>query len=128
MIEPVAAPADLPFEERYALLLWLYVRYSAEHARITFSKTIAGGERLEWMVEEFVKANHAATRAYAATLIERGLVPDMPLPSLVYAIVGMVRLPFVLAREAQLAMGYDFMKGKAIDAHANCAIQLLMHR
>ncbi|SLK13233.1 hypothetical protein SAMN06295987_1263 [Novosphingobium mathurense] len=67
-------------------------------------------------------------RRTCATLIERGLVPDMPLPSLVYAIVGMVRLPFVLAREAQLAMGYDFMKGKAIDAHANCVIQLLMHR
>jgi AcrR family transcriptional regulator len=128
VIDPVEAEAELDFEQRFRKLVHLYTRYSAEHpehARITVSETIAGGERLEWMVREFVSANQAATTGNLTQLLDRGLVPDMPLPSLLYAMVGMIQLPFMLQKEAQLAMGYDFMTDEAVEAHAEAVARLL---
>lgn len=115
--------------ERLALAIRLYTRYSAqhpEHARITFTETIAGGERLEWMVEEFVKYNHKNSTADLTELMDLGILPRMPLPSLFYSMVGMIQLPFVLATEARLAMGYDFMSEEAIEAHAEAVIKILL--
>lgn len=129
VVDPVEAEEGLSEDQRFRKLLRRYTRYSAEHpehARITFSETIAGGERLEWMVEEFVKGNHAASLGPLAGLLDRRIVPAMPLPSLFYAMVGMIQLPFVLEREAKLAMGYDFMSDEAIERHADAVLDLLM--
>ncbi|AEG50416.1 regulatory protein TetR [Sphingobium chlorophenolicum L-1] len=129
VINPAQAELGLSAEDRFRNLLRRYTRYSAEHpehARITVSETIVGGDRLEWMVEEFVKPGHEASMGQLSFLMDCGALPQMPLPSLFYAMVGMIQLPFVLQKEAKLAMGYDFMSDEAIDAHADAVLNLLM--
>ena len=115
-------------EARFRLLLRRYVRYCArhpEHARITIAETIRGGERLEWMIETFVRGNHAGFTPCLQALMQSGALPPMQLESLHYAIVGMAQLPFVLAREAQGCFGYDFAQEQAIERHADALLALL---
>lgn len=119
---------NLPLQERFRRMVHRYVRYCAahpEHARITIAETIRGGERLEWMVREFVRSNHRQTLPLSAELMEEGLIPQMPAASLLYAFVGMAQLPFVLAKESMLALDYDFMTEQAIERHAEAVLALL---
>ena len=129
VIDPTESEQGLSLEARFRKLIRLYTRYCAdhpEHARITFSETIAGGERLEWMVKKFVKSNHGTTTLYLKGLMENGILPEMPLTSLFYALVGMIQLPFVLEKEAKSALDYDFMREEAIERHADTVLALLM--
>ncbi|AXB75858.1 TetR/AcrR family transcriptional regulator [Novosphingobium sp. P6W] len=129
VVDIVDSDPGLTPRDRFRKLLRRYTRYSAEHpehARITVAESIAGGERLEWMVEEFVKSNHSDTMPQLEALIADGTLRPMPLPSLFYAMVGMIQLPFMFQKEAQLAMGYDFMSDAAIDAHAEAVLALLL--
>ena len=125
---PGADDPALSDEQRFRLLLRRYVRYCAqhpEHARITIAETIRGGERLDWMIDAFVKANHAGFTPCLEALMQAGSLPRVSLVSLHYAIVGMAQLPFVLAREAQGAFGYDFAAQEAIEDHADAILALL---
>jgi AcrR family transcriptional regulator len=120
---------NLPLPEQFKLRIRRYVRYCAahpEHARITFAETIRGGERLEWMVREFVKSNHRSIVPLLEEMMEHGLVPRMPPASFLYALVGMTQLPFVLAKEATLALNYDMMSEQAIERHAEAVIALVL--
>lgn len=129
VFDVVEAATGLGTEERFRLLTRLYTRYCAqhpEHARITIAETISGGERLEWMAEEFVRSNHAQGMPWMDQLMDRGLAPRMPRESLLYAFVGMIQLPFVLAKEARLVDGYDFMDDAVIDRHAEAVLALMI--
>jgi AcrR family transcriptional regulator len=120
---------SLPLEERYRRLVRRYVHYCAahpEHARITIAETIRGGERLEWMVREFVTRDHGHMVPIIEELMQEGLVPRMPVASFIYASVGMTQLPFVLAKESLLAFKYDFMTEQAIERHADAVLALLL--
>ncbi|WP_206239148.1 TetR/AcrR family transcriptional regulator [Novosphingobium terrae] len=122
---------DLDPVERFRQQMRRYTRYCAqhpEHARITIAEAIRGGPRLEWMIEEFVKHNHAGFMPQLKTLMEAGILPAVPPESLLYAIVGMAQLPFVLAREAQGALNYDFTQEAAIERHADAILTLLLRR
>jgi TetR/AcrR family transcriptional regulator len=114
--------------ERYRLMLRRYTHYCAqhpEHARITILESLRGGERLQWMIDEFVTRNHAPLRPLIETLIRSGDLPAVRFESLHYAIVGMAQLPFLLAREAQAIFGYDFTTPEAIERHADTILALL---
>lgn len=128
VLESAEQEKDLPLEERYTRLIRRYVRYCAahpEHARITIAETIRGGDRLEWMVREFVIRDHKETMPLFRELMEKGIIPEMPVASFVYALVGMIQLPFVLAKESILALKYDFMTEQAIEQHAQAVLALL---
>lgn len=121
--------ASLSPRERLARSIKSYARYCAEHpehARITFAETIRGGERLQWMVDEFVKEDHSIVMPWLEEVMEAGIVPKVPILSFLYAYVGMMQLPFVLANEAKLAANYDFLSEEAIESHAEAVIALLM--
>jgi TetR/AcrR family transcriptional regulator len=124
-----AGEHKLPVQERFKQMIRRYVRYCAahpEHARITFAETIRGGERLEWMVREFVQRNHRNILPVFEQLMAEGLVPPMPAASFLYALVGMTQLPFVLAKEAALTLNYDMMSEQAIERHAEAVIALVL--
>jgi AcrR family transcriptional regulator len=113
---------------RFRLMLRRYTRYCAqhpEHARITIAESIRGGDRLQWMIDTFVRQNHAGFTPCIQALMATGALPAVQLESLHYAIVGMAQLPFVLAREAQGAFGYDFTSEEAIERHADAILALL---
>ncbi len=123
--------ATLDPVERFRQQMRRYTRYCAqhpEHARITIAESIRGGPRLEWMIDEFVKQNHAGFMPQLKALMQEGILPRVPPASLLYAIVGMAQLPFVLAREAQVALDYDFTQEAAIERHADAILALLLRQ
>ncbi len=129
VIDPTLALTGISSQERFKRMLRLYTRYCAEHpehARITFAETIVGGERLEWMVDNFVRANHADLFEFLHETIQGTPWENAPLPSVMYAVVGMVQLPFLLEKEAIVSTGYDFMTDEAIERHADTVIALLV--
>lgn len=129
VFEPLQQEMHATVEERFASTTRRYASYCArhpEHARITIQETIRGGERLEWMVNEFVKADHASAD-WLQELMDAGLVPEMRPESLLYIYVGMMQLPFVLAKEAE-ALGYDFSSEAGIERHASSVLKLMLRK
>lgn len=129
VFDPSEEEIDLPIPERFRRIARRYVRYSAkhpEHARITIAETIRGGERLEWLVETMRRESRMRTGPLFGQLVDRGIVEADQLVSLIYSYVGMVQLPFVLAKEAKLAYQYDFMSEEAIERHADFVISIFL--
>lgn len=121
---------NLTQREWFRQLVHGYVRYCAkhpEHARITMMESIRGGERFSWMVSEFVAPGHREGEREFVRMISAGLLPPMPYPSYIYALVGMAQLPFVLAREARLALDYDFLSDEAINRHADAVYEIMLN-
>lgn len=113
---------------RFKTVIARYVRYCAEHpehARITIAETVRGGERLDWMVEEFVKAGHGTAIPLYEEMMDKDVVPRMSEVTFLYSLVGMSQLPFVLAPEAQVAFGVDMLSDEMIAAQTEAVFQLL---
>lgn len=124
-----AEDADLPLRERFRRSTERYIRYCArypEHARITIAETIRGGERLQWMVDEFVRQNHANAAPMFEELVAAGLCPDRPVIHLIYSYVAMCQLPFVLAKEAELAYAIDLLDEAALRQQAETVLALFL--
>ena len=118
---------QLDLRERYRRMTRAYTRYCAEHpehARITIMESISGSERFEWMVNEFVKTDHASAKDAFEELVLNKILPPIPFATYLYAYVGMAQLPFVLAKEAKVALDYDFLTDEAIDRHADAMFQI----
>lgn len=123
------ADAGLPLRERFTRVTARYVRYCAEHpehARITIAETIRGGDRLQWLVDEFVSASHALTLTFFEELVAAGLAPKVPAVHLLYSYVAMCQMPFVLAKEAQLSPGVDFTAEEAIRRQTETVLAMFL--
>lgn len=121
---------NLTQREWFRQFVHIYVHYCAkhpEHARITIMESICGGERFNWMVSEFVAPVHREGERDFAKMLSAGLLPQMPYPSYIYALVGMAQLPFVLASEARLALQYDFLSEEAINRHADAVYEIMLN-
>ncbi|WP_430443686.1 TetR/AcrR family transcriptional regulator [Sphingorhabdus contaminans] len=115
--------------EVFVSLVDRYVRYCArhpEHARITIMETIRGGERLRWMVDEFVRSEHSQVLPLVKRMMDDGAIARVPIQSFMYGMVGMIQVPFILAEEARIAANYDFMTETAIRKHSDAVIKLLV--
>lgn len=108
-----------------------YVAYCArnpEHARIMIAETARGGERLTWVVDEFIRKCHAVTAETIERAIAAGILPNISVQSLIYSIFGMSQTPFVLAREVQEIYGQDFSETAYIESHADAVLQILLRK
>lgn len=126
-----AKDQNLDLREAYRCMTHAYTRYCAEypeHARITIMESISGSERFNWMIREFVAPDHLVAKRDFDELAGHGILPDIPFASYLYAHVGMVQLPFVLAQEAQVAMNYDFLSDAAIERHADAVFNIWVGR
>lgn len=106
-----------------------YIVYSAknpDHARIMISESIRGGERLEWMVDTFIRPSHEILFKRLKKMSASGILPDLPPVSLFYLIVSMCQLPFVLSKEIKLLHGVDVRKNASIKEHINTVTSLLI--
>jgi len=127
VVEPAARIENDPIL-RFKLQTVLYVRYCAahpEHAQITISESVRGGERLTWMVKRFVKRNHAVMIPEIKLMMQLGVLPKASVVGMLYALAGMCQLPFVIAREADIAFDADLFAEKAIRQHTDVVFQLL---
>ncbi len=122
------AEEDLPGYETYRLFIRRYVRYCAEHpehARIMVSETVRGGDRLEWLVSEFLSPKIEILRPVANTLVEEGKLPDLWPVSMRYIIAAACQAPFTLAAEVRALYGVDMFTEEAIEAHTDSVLRLL---
>jgi len=105
-----------------------YTRYCAahpEHARMTIAESIRGGERLEWMVQEFVIKHHLVVVPWLEDMMRAGVIHQMPVHSMLYSLVGMVQVPPMLTKEADLAGQKAMMTEDSVARHAESVLQFL---
>lgn len=117
----------MDLREKYRCVTLAHARYCAEHpehARITIMESISGSERFDWMVKEFVSPSHTTGKQEFDDLVAHGILPAIPFASYIYAYVGMMQLPFVLAREAKVAMDFDFLDPASVDGHAEAIFDI----
>ncbi|MEJ6498293.1 TetR/AcrR family transcriptional regulator [Pseudoalteromonas lipolytica] len=106
-----------------------YIMYCAnhpEHARIMLAESIRGGERLNWMVEKFIRPAHK--QVYAPALrkqIKDGVLPEIWEISLIFIITTICQIPYVISSEINLIYGVDFMSDESIEKHTNSVVSLL---
>lgn len=113
---------------RFKIMIARYVRYCArhpEHARITIAETVRGGERLKWMVKNFVETGHGNFVPLCQNMMDRGVIPHMSVTSFLYSLVGMSQLAFVLAPEAKLAFKVDMMSEEMIANQTEAVFQMI---
>lgn len=115
--------------ERLRNFLAGYIRYCARqpnHARIVIHESMRGGERLQWMAEQFIRPDHDAVSAVIQALIDAGELPDVSPVALLYLIVSMCQLPFVIANEAQTLYGIDMRQPAEIEKLTDAVLAVLV--
>ncbi len=138
MYDEVAEEAVLtPIEETDGLsstdllrrYLRSYARYSAanvNHALITISESVTGGERLEWMSETFIRPHHQVALDHLKKYVEAGLLPDISPVTLLYIIVSVCQMPFVLSEQMKVLYGVEMTDEDVIDAHIDAVLEIFV--
>lgn len=122
-------PPDIDSVDSYREFLRRYIYYCArhpEHARIMISESVRGGERLHWMVENFILPGHKAYAGPATKLMREGHLPNAWHPSMIFMITSICQMPFVLAAEAKELYGVDMLSDAAIEAHIDSVLAFLL--
>ena len=106
-----------------------YARYSAanvNHALITISESVTGGERLEWMSETFIRPRHELALAHLRKYMEAGLLPDISPVTLLYIIVSVCQMPFVLSQQMKVLYDVDMTDEAVIDEHIDAVLKIFV--
>lgn len=122
-----AEELDLPAKDRLNLFLRKYIYYCARntnHARIMIAESVRGGERLNWMAENFIRPSHEMINQVSSEIPLERLSGVSPV-SLLYIVVAMCQLPFVLSKEVKTLYGVEMTKPDAIEAHIDAVTALL---
>lgn len=122
-------PPELETIDGYREFLRRYIYYCAkhpEHARIMISESVRGGERLHWMVENFIQPGHEVYAGPTRRHMDNGRMPQAWHPSLIFMITSICQMPFVLAAEAQELYGIDMLSDAAIEAHIDSVFAFLL--
>lgn len=117
--------------ERLRHFLGGYIRYCARHpnhARIVIQESMRGGERLQWMAEQFIRPDHDTVSATIKALIDAKELPDVSPVALLYLIVSMCQLPFVIANEAQTLYGIDLRSPAEIEKLIDAVVAVLVRK
>jgi AcrR family transcriptional regulator len=110
------------------LLVREFIFFSAEHPqvhRIITQECKTDGPRMDWLVERHIRPLYEATTQRLARLVERGLLPGMPVEHLYYIITGAGPTMFVLAPECRRLAGVDPTDPAVVEAHADAVCRLL---
>ncbi len=115
--------------ERFKIYLRAYVHYCAahpEHARIIVQESLKPSDRVEWIVEHGVRRQHAALTPVLDKLIADRTLPDVSIPSIIYAISASAQTIFMLANEVKSAHGVDFTQAMNVERHADALAALFI--
>ncbi|ESZ86682.1 MAG: TetR family transcriptional regulator [Blastomonas sp. CACIA14H2] len=105
-----------------------YVRYCArhpEHVRITVQASLQASEGFDWSVDTFVAPGHRAITPLFKRAMADGLLPDVPVMSMIYIISAASQMIFALAGEAKRIYDADVLSPEVVDRHADAICQLL---
>ncbi len=112
-------------------LIHRYVGYCSrhpEHLRIMIHETMRDSERLQWVAETHIKRAHEPFTRLFERAIEEGLIPDVPVPTLMYIVTGSSEMMFALGPEVKHVYGLDVGDPSIIAAHADAICKLLLKR
>ena len=118
---------QLPPRERLNLYLRKYIYYCAHntnHARIMIAESVRGGERLDWMAEQFIRPRHEKISELSGD-VQIGRFEDISPVSLLYIVVAMCQLPFVLSKEIKSLYDIEMTDVDAIEDHIHAVTTLL---
>ena len=110
------------------LLVREFIFFSAEHPqvhRIITQECKTDGPRMDWLVERHIRPLYEATTERLARLVERGLLPDIPVEHLYYIVTGAGPTMFVLAPECRRLARVDPTDPAVVEAHADAVCRLL---
>jgi TetR/AcrR family transcriptional regulator len=105
-----------------------YIRYCArhpDHARLMIQETIRGGERLDWAVEAFIRDQKVGGERMILWMQDRGLVPKVSTPALLFIIVGASQLYYALAPEVRRTWGFDPSDEARVEEHVEALLTVL---
>ncbi|QTD57087.1 TetR/AcrR family transcriptional regulator [Parasphingorhabdus cellanae] len=119
--------ATLSGLEGFKAYLQRYIRYSAahpEHARIMIMESVRGGDRLDWIVETFIRPLHENLSERFETSGGIQGMPDMHPISFVYILTAACQMPFVLAQEAKALYGINTLEDEMVETHIESVMNL----
>lgn len=106
-----------------------YVRYCArhpEHMRITIHESLRDSDRVRWMAERHIKRVHEPFVRLFARAAEEGLLPAVPMPSMLYILASAAETMFALGAEVSHVYGIDVHDPTIVEAHAEGMCALLL--
>lgn len=110
-------------------ILRAYVEYSSrhpEHIRIMVRESISGGERLDWIAQNFVQRLHQQLEVLLKAAVREGILPDQPLVSLLYLMVGAAQSMAMVAAEVKAIHGIDAVHPSVVAKHADAVVATLL--
>ena len=105
-----------------------YVHYCArhpEHVRITVQASLQASEGFGWSVDTFVAPGHRSITPLFKRAMADGLLPDVPVMSMIYIVSAASQMIFALAEEAKRIYGTDVLSADVVERHADAICQLL---
>lgn len=116
-------------KERFAKMIRIYVRYAAKHPelhKIILQESSNQSERLEWLVENFLRPVADGAIGYIVELQNEGVVPNGD-PRLIY---NMIRVSsgtlIALAREIRNTSDIDMHDTQTLDELSNLIVQVFL--
>jgi TetR/AcrR family transcriptional regulator len=121
--------SDADPRSRLRLLIYFFVRYSAEHPdqmRLMVQEGKAESARTEWLVEHHLRPLYVLFGSLVCEAQEAGVLPDAPVVHLFYTLIGATSLIFAHAPECRALMGSDPTEEPMVEAHAETICRLIL--
>jgi len=117
-------------DEREALEAFVrsFVRYCArhpEHVRIMVQASLHATEGLAWSVDHYVAPAHRLITPLFERAIKKGLLPDVPIMSIIYIVAAAGQMIFALADEVKRIYGADVLSDEVVERHADAICKFL---
>ncbi|MBV7267529.1 TetR/AcrR family transcriptional regulator [Erythrobacter ani] len=125
-----AAWSKMTSRERLKDSIRSFVRYHAAHPelnRILTIEAIAGGERHQWVTDNYTRPFADRAVAGIALAQEDGIYPkELPAMNLHYMHVASGRIIFLMAQEIQSIFGVDVFAAEEVERHIDTILTLFM--
>jgi len=126
--ERVAGLRGVDDETVARLVVADFVHFSANHPelhRIIMQECKSEGDRLAWLVEQYIRPLYESAVALFEPLVAAGKVRDVPAAHLYYLLTGAVATIFALAPECRLLTGVDPVDPPEVECHVDAVISML---
>ncbi len=104
------------------------MRFSLDHPAwvgIMFRESSQPSERLDWLVDKYVRSDYEGVLHFARKAQAQGLLPDLPVLELMHLISGCLTYVLNVGPLTERALGIDTRSDEYLDGHVNALVSLL---
>jgi TetR/AcrR family transcriptional regulator len=115
--------------EQFVLLIRRWVEFVSERPQlhqILIHEATSASERLEWLIENYVRANYESLAAHWLVLQRLGVAAPIDARLIHYVLVGASSLQFINSDEARLLLGAEPDDPALIEAHVAGLVAMLL--